>query len=597
MKFLRLVLANLHAQEDPHDADDRLVRGGAVPLRSSGDDPRRVLPGRRRRRRRPAHGDQQDLAHPAAAVLLQREDRCRCPASPASPSPAGSAASTRTRRTSSRSSRSTRTPGSRSTRSSVIPRDQWRAFLPTARGASSARDLAKRFGFKVGDRIPLKGTICAGDLGVQRPRHLRRAAAGRGRRPSCWFRYDYLEERGRFGKGIVGWYVVRLADPDARRRGDRGDRRAVRQLAVRDQDRDREGVRRLVRQADGQHRAAHPDHRRRRLLHAPAGDRQHDGDLGARADRRARGAQDDRLLRPARPRPGAGRVGPDRRCRAGCSGVLLAKAASRLGGDPTRCWPDVLPAPLELAGGVALALAVGLLAGAAPGGLGDAPAASSTRCGGCEHGDPARLQRAQRARSAGPHASSPCWASPARSACSSRCWRWRSGFRATLVASGSPRNAIVLRAGADLRDGQRASRSTRCTSSRTRRAWRGTRDGPLVTRARSWSSRPSRCERRAPTPTCRCAACRRGVLRRARQRARSSRAASSAGPGRAGRRARTPRDLRGVRPRHDASGSAAARGPSSASSTPAAAPSTPRCGATPTSSTRSTSGPRTSSSR
>jgi putative ABC transport system permease protein len=29
-----------------------------------------------------------------------------------------------------------------------------------------------------------------------------------------YFRYDYLEERRQFGKGTVGWYVVRLADPD-----------------------------------------------------------------------------------------------------------------------------------------------------------------------------------------------------------------------------------------------------------------------------------------------------------------------------------------------------------------------------------------------
>jgi putative ABC transport system permease protein len=28
------------------------------------------------------------------------------------------------------------------------------------------------------------------------------------------FRYDYLEERRQFGKGTVGWYVVRLANPD-----------------------------------------------------------------------------------------------------------------------------------------------------------------------------------------------------------------------------------------------------------------------------------------------------------------------------------------------------------------------------------------------
>ncbi len=75
--------------------------------------------------------------------------------------------------------------------------------------------------------------------------------------------------------------------------------------------------------------------------------------------------------------------------------------------------------------------------------------ASSTRCGGCERGDPAHLQPAQRPRSAGPPPSWRCSASPAPSACSSPCSRMARGFQATLVASGSEGNAIVLRAGAD----------------------------------------------------------------------------------------------------------------------------------------------------
>src|SRR5262249_58580807 len=29
-----------------------------------------------------------------------------------------------------------------------------------------------------------------------------------------WFRWDYLDERKAFGKGWVGWYTVRIANPD-----------------------------------------------------------------------------------------------------------------------------------------------------------------------------------------------------------------------------------------------------------------------------------------------------------------------------------------------------------------------------------------------
>ncbi len=60
---------------------------------------------------------------------------------------------------------------------------------------------------------PLTGDDLAGRLGVQRCRHLRGQQAGGGYERHD-FRCDYLEERRQFGKGTVGWYVVRLADPD-----------------------------------------------------------------------------------------------------------------------------------------------------------------------------------------------------------------------------------------------------------------------------------------------------------------------------------------------------------------------------------------------
>ena len=59
------------AQEDPHHADGRLVRGRAVPVRPAGRGPRRLQSGSGSRRRRPAGRDQQGLDHPAAADLLQ----------------------------------------------------------------------------------------------------------------------------------------------------------------------------------------------------------------------------------------------------------------------------------------------------------------------------------------------------------------------------------------------------------------------------------------------------------------------------------------------------------------------------------------------
>jgi putative ABC transport system permease protein len=95
----------------------------------------------------------------------------------------------------------------------VIPDDQWRAFLADREGCIVGQALAERFQWKVGDRIPLKGTIFPGmwEFNIR--------GTYRGSRPQddttqFWFRWDYLDERRSFQKGFVGWYTVRIADPD-----------------------------------------------------------------------------------------------------------------------------------------------------------------------------------------------------------------------------------------------------------------------------------------------------------------------------------------------------------------------------------------------
>ena len=95
----------------------------------------------------------------------------------------------------------------------VVPEAERKAFLADRQGCLVGRKLAKRFGFKVGDRIPLRGTIWTGtwEFNVR--------GIYEGNRPEVdttplLFRYDYLEERRNFGKGTVGWYVVKLASPD-----------------------------------------------------------------------------------------------------------------------------------------------------------------------------------------------------------------------------------------------------------------------------------------------------------------------------------------------------------------------------------------------
>ena len=96
----------------------------------------------------------------------------------------------------------------------IVPDDQWQAFLKDRTGAIAGAQTAKRFGWKIGDRIPIKGTISPGswEFNLDGIYH--------GSRPEdddtqFWFQWDYFEERvPERLKGLVGWYYVRIDSPD-----------------------------------------------------------------------------------------------------------------------------------------------------------------------------------------------------------------------------------------------------------------------------------------------------------------------------------------------------------------------------------------------
>jgi putative ABC transport system permease protein len=96
----------------------------------------------------------------------------------------------------------------------VVPPDQWEAFLQTKSGAIVGQSTARRFGWKVGDRIPMQGGIFPGlwefDLvgiytGTREFDDL----------TQFWFRYDYLKDKaGGDMANMVGWYIVKLKNID-----------------------------------------------------------------------------------------------------------------------------------------------------------------------------------------------------------------------------------------------------------------------------------------------------------------------------------------------------------------------------------------------
>jgi len=94
-----------------------------------------------------------------------------------------------------------------------ISDDQWQAFLADREGAVVGKVTAERFGWKVGDRIPLQGTIWTGNWEFNIRAIYEGSRAGDDE-SQFWFHWKFLEESRPCGKGTFGWYTVKVSDPD-----------------------------------------------------------------------------------------------------------------------------------------------------------------------------------------------------------------------------------------------------------------------------------------------------------------------------------------------------------------------------------------------
>ncbi len=99
----------------------------------------------------------------------------------------------------------------------VIPPAQAEAWLKDRQGAIIGRSLADRFGWKPGDKIPLTAAIWLPKGGGTTWEFNIVGVYDGGDavdKTQMFFRYDYLDENRAQGQGQVGWYVVKIADPD-----------------------------------------------------------------------------------------------------------------------------------------------------------------------------------------------------------------------------------------------------------------------------------------------------------------------------------------------------------------------------------------------
>ena len=96
-----------------------------------------------------------------------------------------------------------------------IPDEQLKAWLADRQGAIVGRQTAERFGFKIGDRVPIQATIWMpkqGSTWFFNVDGIYDADKGFDK-TTFFFRYEYLDENRRGAYGQVGWYVVKIDNP------------------------------------------------------------------------------------------------------------------------------------------------------------------------------------------------------------------------------------------------------------------------------------------------------------------------------------------------------------------------------------------------
>jgi putative ABC transport system permease protein len=99
----------------------------------------------------------------------------------------------------------------------VVSAEQKQAWLKTRTGAIVGRKTANRFNWKIGDKVPIKSSIWSQKNGsFLWEFDIVGIYDGRDKNTDTtpmFFRYDYFDEARRGGKGLVGWYTVRVKDP------------------------------------------------------------------------------------------------------------------------------------------------------------------------------------------------------------------------------------------------------------------------------------------------------------------------------------------------------------------------------------------------
>ena len=100
----------------------------------------------------------------------------------------------------------------------ILSDDETAAWLETRSGAIAGRQIADRFGWKIGDRIPIQATIWDKKDGGRTWEFdlvgIYEGAEQGTDDSQFFFRHDFFHESRAFAEGEIGWYWVRISDPE-----------------------------------------------------------------------------------------------------------------------------------------------------------------------------------------------------------------------------------------------------------------------------------------------------------------------------------------------------------------------------------------------
>ncbi len=99
-----------------------------------------------------------------------------------------------------------------------LPEEQKQAWLADRMGAIAGRQIATKYGWKIGDRIPIQATIWRKKDGSSTWEFnldgIYDGAEKGTDTTQFFFRYDYFDESRMFVQGQVGWFIERVEDPE-----------------------------------------------------------------------------------------------------------------------------------------------------------------------------------------------------------------------------------------------------------------------------------------------------------------------------------------------------------------------------------------------